>query len=185
MSRLVSIAGLSGLPLAIAASSALSAIVASSALSREADDVYKAARDVLNSAERSEVLFGDKAEALSDLARLGTECADPGWDGDDAAPIDPITLFLTKRFILALPYGIPMPEFAAEPDGKISLDWSQSRSRQFSLTIGHGDRLAFAWMDGADKGHAIAQFDGVNIPSLVLDQIRRLVGNAHTSLWAA
>jgi hypothetical protein len=185
MSRLVSIAGLSGLPLAIAASSALSAIVASSALSREAEDVNEAARDVLNSAEGSQVLFGDKAQALSDLVTLGAEHAQPGWDGDNAAPIDPTALSLARRFILAMPYDIPRPEIAPEPDGKISLDWHQSSSRQFSLSIGHGNRLAFAWLDGADRGHAVAQFDGVNIPWLVLDHIRRLVGNAHASLRAA
>jgi hypothetical protein len=184
MSRLVPIVGLSGLPLAIAANSALRAIVAGSALSSEAGDVYKAAKDVLNSAERSEVLFGDKAEALSDLARLGAEYAQPDWDGDDGVPIDQSALSLAKCFIRAMPDDIPVPEIAPEPDGKISLDWSRSRSRQFSLTIGHGNRLAFAWVDGADKGHAVAQFDGVDIPSLVLDQIRRLVGNA-ASLWAA
>jgi hypothetical protein len=180
MSRLVSIEGL-----AIAANSALLAIVVSSGLSPEADDVNKAARVVLDSTESSEALFGDKAEALSDLATLGAEYTQPGWDGGDAAPIDPSALSLAKCFIRAMPYDVPVPEIAPEPDGKISLDWHQSSSRQFSLSIGHGNRLAFAWLDGADRGHAIAQFDCVNIPWLVLDHIRRLVGNAHASFRAA
>ena len=61
-----------------------------------------------------------------------------------------------------------MPEFAPEPDGAISLDWIQSRHRLFTLSISASNRLAYAWLDGTDKGHGVARFDGRTIPRRVL-----------------
>jgi hypothetical protein len=89
-------------------------------------------------------LFGEKAAALSQLDAMALECSEDGWDGDDAAAIDPIAVLLTKRFIRALPDGLPLPELAPEPDGWISIDWIRSRNRRVSVSIGRSDRLAYA-----------------------------------------
>ena len=156
-----------------------------SAISPEANAVHRAATKVVESAERSQALFGEKAAALSRLAELATECAEPGWDGEDAAAIDPTAVLWTKRFVRALPPGMPLPEFGPEPDGAISLDWIRSRNRLFSLSIGRSNRLAYAWLDGADKGHGVARFDGQNVPPRVLDGIERIVGPGHAGLRAA
>jgi hypothetical protein len=78
--------------------------------------------------------------------------------------------------VRALPDGIPLPEFAPEPDGSISLDWILSRNRLFSVSIGHSSRLAFAWLDGADNGHGVARFDGQNVPPRVLEGIKCIIG---------
>jgi hypothetical protein len=172
-------------PTIVATSNLALAMGGSTALSREAHFVSEAATEFVKSTERSEALSGDKNAVLSDLAALGTDYANPGWDGGHAAPIDPVAMFFVRRFVHALPYGISMPELAPEPDGSVSLDWSASRNRVFSLSIGPSNRLAFAWLDGADTGYATAQFDGIDIPSLVLDQIRKLVGNARAPLRAA
>jgi hypothetical protein len=129
-------------------------------------------------AERSLALFGEKVAALSQLAALAEECADPRWDGAEAAPLDPAAHAIAGRFIRSLPDGIPLPEFAPEPDGSISLDWTASRTRLFSLSIGYDNRLAYAWLDGADKGHGVAHFDGWLIPPRILDDIRRIVGHS-------
>lgn len=172
-------------PTIVATSHLALAMAGSSALSREAHIVSEAATEFVKLAERSEALSGDKNAVFSDLAELGTDYADRGWDGGNAAPIDPVTMFFVRRFIHALPDDIPMPELAPEPDGSVSLDWSKSRSRLFSLSIGPSNRLAFAWLDGGDKGYATAQFSGADIPSLVLDQIRKLLGNARAPLRAA
>jgi hypothetical protein len=172
-------------PTIVASSHLALAMAGGTALSREASVVSDAATEFVKLAERSEALSGDKNAVLSDLATLSTEYADWGWDGDNAAPIDPVAMFFVKRFIRALPDDIPMPELAPDPDGSISLDWSESGYRLFSMSVGPSNRLAFAWLDGADKGYATAQFDGVVIPSLVLDQIRKLAVNGHSPLWAA
>src|SRR5262245_55249425 len=100
-----------------------------SALSSEANAVYRAATKVMGSAEQSLALFGAKAVALSRLAELVSECAEAGWDGADALAIDLVTGLSVAQFVRALPDGEPLPEFTPEPDGSISLDWIQSRNR--------------------------------------------------------
>lgn len=155
-----------------------------SAISLEARAVREAVTEIAHSTERSMALFGEKAAALSRLAALATECAEDGWDGDDAAGIDPMAVRTAERFIRALPEGLPLPEFAPDPDGSISLDWIATRNRLFSLSIGGNGRLAYAWVDGTDKGHAVARFDGQNIPARVLEGIESIVGR-HVGLRAA
>jgi hypothetical protein len=146
-----------------------------SAISHEASEVHRAANEVVKSDERSQALFGEKAAALWQLAVLQHEYSEPGWNGEDAAPLDPTAVLLAARFLRMLPQGIPLPELAPEPDGSISLDWIQSPKRLFTLSIGRSNRLPFAWLDGADKGHGVAHFDGKNIPSRILRGIEDVV----------
>ena len=155
-----------------------------SAISPEALAVHKAIREVVESIERSIALFGEKAEALSQLAALARDCAEKGWDAEEAAAVDPIAVFWAEHFVRALPDGLPLPEFALEPDGSISIDWIPSRNRLFSLSIGHGNRLAYAYLDGANKGHGVAWFDGRNIPPRVLQDIKGILGQGHVGLRA-
>jgi hypothetical protein len=179
MHRIVPVVGLSG-------HLALQALAGGgSAVSPVAREVHEAATKIVESAERSRALFGEKAAALLQLAALATECAEQGWDGENAAAIDPIAVQLAERFVRALPDGIPLPEFAPEPDGSISLDWIQSRNRLLSLSVGRNSRLAYAWLDGADKGHAVARFDGHNVPPRILESIIGIVGPGHAGLRAA
>jgi hypothetical protein len=178
MYKIVPIVGLSG-------HLALQALAGGgSAISSEANAVNKAATEVTESAEQSLALFGKKAAALSQLSALATECAALGWDGGDATAIDPAAELVAMRFLRALPDNMPLPEFAPEPDGSISLDWIQSRDRLLSLSIGSSNRLAYAWLDGTDRGHAVARFDGRNIPLHILKAIKDVVGQ-DAGLWAA
>ena len=156
-----------------------------SAVSSEARALQRAACDVVTAVERSIVMFGEKAEALSRLAALASECAEPGWDGEDVIAIDPGAVVLTGRFVRALPDGLPLPEFAPEPDGSISLDWIVSRHRLLSLSVGRSSRIAYAWLDGTDKGHAVARFDGLHVPPPILESITRIVRPGHAGLRAA
>ena len=156
-----------------------------SAISSEAEIVSKAATALVESAERSRSLFGQKAIAISELMALANECAEPDWDGDEASAIDPAAVMTAKDFVRAMPNEMPMPEFAPEPDGSVSLDWIHSRNRLFSLSIGRSNRLAYAWLDGADRGHGVARFDGLSIPSRVLEGIQSILNNGNASLRAA
>jgi hypothetical protein len=179
MHRIVPVVSLSG-------QIALQALVGGdSAVSLEADTVHRAATKVAELAERSLALFGAKSVALSQLATMAADCAEKGWDGNAALAIDPIALLSTRRFIRALPENLPLPEFSPEPDGSISLDWIRSRTRLFSLSVGRSDRLAYAWLDGTDKGHGVARFDGQNVPPRVLEAIEAIVGQGHAGLRAA
>ena len=157
----------------------------SSAISSEARAAQKAATTVVESAERSQALFGEKAAAISQLRALAHECSEQGWDGAEACALDPTAVLIAEGFVRALPDGIPLPEFAPEPDGSVSLDWIQSRNRLFSMSVGPSHRLAYAWLDGADKGHGVARFDGENVPPRILEGIRGIMNHGRTSLRAA
>jgi hypothetical protein len=155
------------------------------ATSREGQYVCEAASAIVELAERSQALFGTKATSLSRLRSLVNECVEAGWDGGDAAAISPIAALHAEHFIRALPDAIPLPEFSPEPDGSISFDWIRSRSQMFSLSIGESGRIAYAWLDGSDKGHAVAQFDGETVPRRILQGISDTMEVAHASLRAA
>lgn len=158
---------------------------ASTAVSLEAQAVRRAACDVISSAERSDSLFGTKAAVISEIWKLADECGVADWDGNQALPMDEAAVDGAVALIRAFPAGIPMPEVAPEPDGSISLDWIPSRHRLFSISVGSSPRLAYSWLDGADKGHGVSQFDGWKIPARVLEGILSIVNHGNTSLRPA
>lgn len=114
----------------------------SSAYSDDAKAIGVKITAVAQQFERSQALFGDKAAAISQLQAMAIECAEPGWDGNEASAINPLAVFIAENFVRALPNFIPLPEFAPEPDGSISLDWLPSRHRLFSISVGTNNRLA-------------------------------------------
>ena len=151
-----------------------------SAISTEAQSVQQAAGDVVDRVERSQALFGSKSTAISQLWALANECADANWNADGALPIDHLSVYGAQALVRALPDETPLPEFAPEPDGSISLDWIRSRNCLFSMSVGRNNRLACAWLDGADSGHFVASFGGENVPPRILEEIARVTkgGNA-------
>jgi hypothetical protein len=155
------------------------------AISAESQAIRNSAREVVALAERSIALFGTKAVAISEIWALAAEHAHDGWDGEGARSVSLAAANLAASVVRALPGDLPMPELAPEPDGSISLDWIGSRSRLFSVSVGERDRLAYAWLDGTDKGHGVARFDGERIPPRVLDAIRETVLPPHASIRVA
>jgi len=153
-----------------------------SAISAEALAVEKKAAAVVGSGERSQALFGEKAAAISQLRALANDCSEPGWDGNEASAIGPLAVSMAERLVRALPDGLPLPEFAPEPDGCISMDWIQSRNRLFSISVGNNHRLAYAWVDGADRGHAVAGFDGERAPRRVIEGIREILDHGNATI---
>ena len=91
--------------------------------------------------------------------------------------IDPMAILNAEAIVRALPIGVPLPEFAPEPDGSVSLDWTQSRTQQFSLSVGRSHRLSYAWLDGTDSGHGVATFDGSTIPPRIIEGIFAIAKN--------
>jgi hypothetical protein len=129
--------------------------------------------------ERSFALFGHKAAAISSLYELYIDHGQSNWDGEGAVPTSPAALETAIWFIRVLPDHLPMPEIAAEPDGAISLDWACSRHRVFTLSIGTTDRLAYAWLDGSDRGHGVARFDGERVPQKIIEGIEGATREDH------
>lgn len=156
-----------------------------SAVSDAARSIRTAARRVGARAEKSHALFGSKADAISDIHALVHERAEAVSDGEDVRPIAPGAVLLAEDFIRALPRGFPLPGFAPEPDGSIGMDWYRARNHVFSLSVGTDDRLAYAWLDGTDRGHAVSRFDGERVPSRILAGIATIMKLGNASFWAA
>ncbi|MCC5839419.1 MAG: hypothetical protein JJT96_04770 [Opitutales bacterium] len=131
--------------------------------------------------EGSELLFGTKARLISELRDMATECADDDWDGYGAQAVSEAARLRAEAFIRALPEGMAAPEIAPEADGQISFDWLPSRTKTFSLSIDAGNRLACAWIDGANRGHGAEVFEGNVLPIRLLEELLRLTrdGSAH------
>src|SRR5258708_1392744 len=104
------------------------------AVSPEASAVRDRACAIVESTERSIALFGPKAGGISEMWSPVADHAHIGWDGNDARPISRLAGNIAEAFIRALPNDVPTPEFAAEPDGSISLDWIDSRTRLVSVS---------------------------------------------------
>ena len=158
-----------------------------SAVSFEAGTVRATAGRIVDSVERSGALFGSKTAAISQVVwGLASEHGSPGWDGGDALPVDRRAIDRAVAFIKALPDGMPMPEVAADPDGSVSLDWIRSRHCLFTLSIGaENKRLAYAWIDGNDRGHAVSTFEAGAVPQRVLDGILSVTGHRDAAVRAA
>ena len=159
-----------GLQLGVAALYALAR--PGSAVSSEARAVQVRAEAIVERVERSDALFGSKTAVISELWGLARSHAEVGWDGGDALPVDRQAVARSVAFIRALPERCDMPEVGVDPDGAVTLDWIASRHRMLSIGVaGNSDRLAYAWVDGTDRGHAVAKFDRDTVPVRLMQAI--------------
>jgi len=157
--------------------SALCCSLNDTSVSVEARRVADLGGAIYSDFERSEILFGARNQAISDLCNLLEEAGKANWDGYGAKAITRDTAAMVLAFINSLPHGYPLPEFAAEPDGSISLDWIRDAHHMFSMSVGVNNRFSCAWIAGSDKGHCVARFDGQHIPTIILLGIQQAVGN--------
>ena len=158
---------------------------ASSALSKDAKLTDRAVSAIVSSCEESVALYGERSLVHSSLIEMAVECSQADWDGNGAYPINIESLRLARSFLDALPVGFSMPECAPEPDGSISLEWVMSRYSRFSISIGNTDRLSYAWLDGTDKGHGVARFDGIILPKHILAALSNILHNEQFNVSVA
>lgn len=128
----------------------------------------------------SKALFGLKEDALNRLYELAAECADADWDGCGAEAVSRGAVERSAHFIRRLPEGLPLPEISVEPDGEIAFDWSPTPTQTFSVSIGTADRMACAWVNGIERGHAVVFSNNGEIPSRILQEIQRITNNDST-----
>jgi hypothetical protein len=147
------------------------------AISHEGRSAGQAVATAMQKAESSVALFGSKASAISKLDIIAQECSVDDWDSYGASAINADALENAKDFIRTLPSELPLPEAGPEPDGSISFDWIHSRHRMFSVSVGMNDRLAFAWLDGTDKGHGVARFDGTSACDRIVSELKPFIRN--------
>lgn len=154
-----------------------------SAVSAEAESVRLNASVVVEQVHRSVALFGPKAIFFSSLTDLARDCRESNWDGYGAVSANPQALLGAVEIILSLPDDLPLPECSIEPDGCVSLDWLPAPYRTLTVSVGETDRLPYAWVDGTDRGHAVARLVSGQLPSRILAEIRRFT--SHESSFRA
>lgn len=154
---------------------------ANSGVSEEADRLAKATKELQLHCERPESLYGRKAEAINRLYAAVDELrVDVNQE-----PAVPEAMLNATKFLRILPNEMRLPDIGVEPDGSISLDWIVSRTCMLSISISTSDRLAFAWLNGSDRGHAVAYFRGGLIPEPLFSVMRSLIPNDSITLRAA
>lgn len=143
-----------------------------SAVSSEALHVHDSAMRLVESVESSAALFGAKMDAMAALQSLVSLHLHQGWDGGEAFPANLVAVGRAADFLRALPDGVEMPEVGVEPDGAITLDWLPSRYRMLSISFtSNSDRLAYAWLDGSDRGSGVVRFDRQVIPRQLMEAV--------------
>jgi hypothetical protein len=108
------------------------------------------------------------------LHELIEECGRSNWDGYRAQPVLFNSYEKAKRFVRSLPFGIPVPEVSAEPDGEITLEWFATPTRVFSVSVGPDNELNYAGLFGASSTYGTEVFHD-EIPEVVLSHIKRVV----------
>jgi hypothetical protein len=111
------------------------------------------------------------------LTALEGDCLLSNWDGYGSKPVSLRALRRAEDLIASFPDDVPLPECSIEPDGCVSLDWMPARYRTFTVSIGESDRLPYAWVDGTDRGHAVARLAEGQLPSRILTEIRRFMSH--------
>lgn len=144
------------------------------AVSREAGIVRQNASRVVGRTEQSVALFGIKSLALTALSSAAGECSENNWDGYGALPVERRALELAAEIIRSIPDGLPMPEFAIEPDGSVSMDWMPTPRRTFTLSVGKNARIPYAWVDGTDHGHGVVRLEDGRIPARLIGEIQSI-----------
>ena len=96
-----------------------------------------------------------------------------------------LAVLVAEHFVRALPSHIPMPDFTVDPDGDVSLNWTTLQKRRLTLSVSASQRIAFAWLDGIERGYGVAVFDGLNVPSRILSELDRFAYNGNASLRTA
>ncbi len=59
-----------------------------------------------------------------------------------------------------------------------------SRTRAFSISVDDSGRLAFAWMNGSDRGHGVVRFQD-SIPAPLFSQLTDLIDDDRAAVRAA
>lgn len=111
-----------------------------------------------------------RRELKQALRTLAKECSMPDWDGEGAAPVEQSTLANARRFVDALPMGLPEPEPGVHPDGEIAFSWIGAKGHRLSMAVGPTGRLTYAYRKLPSKMNG-TEWLGDRIPKPLLEYI--------------
>ena len=146
-----------------------------SGVSRESRILEKTATELVVKGRESESLNGQKNSLASRLWELAVDCKEVNWNGQEAAPISPEAVEQAEEFIRAWPFEKDLPDCAPEPDGSVSLEWIYAKNRRLAVSFNGGRRLAYAWLDGSEKGRGVCNFEGAQIPGVIVNTVKLLI----------
>jgi len=116
----------------------------------------------------------------SDLHNLANECADAGWDGYDAMPVDAGAIERALEVLDAVSAarnGVVM-SVGAEADGQVTIEWHRSASWTLSVSVSGSGELHYSALLGSGKAYGTELFDAsVGIP----DTLRQLIGRVEAA----
>jgi hypothetical protein len=94
--------------------------IASGGESDAAKFVAEKAREAWQAVYRTHTFGHAFNETLEDLTSVKDRTGQPDWDGYGAEAVGGDAVGVARRFLEALPPGLPRPEVGAEPDGDIT-----------------------------------------------------------------
>jgi hypothetical protein len=102
-----------------------------------------------------------KVESLvSDIEQLVKESQQSGHG--ETSSIDLETAARAIEFAYLLPWSLPAPEIAPDPDGEIMFDWIGPSRKMFSVSVNRVGRIAYAGRFGErSKVHGIEQLSDI------------------------
>lgn len=86
----------------------------------------------------------DRSDVYHDLDEAFAEASEHNWDGYDSERASLGAYIEARRFIGMLPTGIPTPEIAVSPQGRILFCWQQLPIQMLTLTMSDTGDIAFA-----------------------------------------
>ena len=148
----------------------------STTLSRSASEAGRAVEeqvDRFNRRLRKLATFGVESHIRSELVEAFDECRKPDWDGYDALPVTYDSYRLAEQFLLAIPLGVPMPSVGAEPDGHLTLEWSNVVRRTLSISFDPSGELHYAALIGPGRMCGTEPFIDV-VPATIIHLIKQV-----------
>jgi hypothetical protein len=138
--------------------------------SPEADFLSQRLEEWIKDSENAESLY---APAIRELEDTFLDCRSQNWDGYEALQVSDETFLRSRQFLSRLMGQFPAPTTSATPGGSLAFEWFVSPKRRFLVSIGEGERIAYAGLFGADPAHGTAEFTD-EMPPEIVQHLRRL-----------
>jgi hypothetical protein len=113
-------------------------------------------------------------DAIASMKELYEEYSVDNWDGYMGEAVTAGAYEEALNILNALPPHLPIPEFVAEPDGSIGLEWSNGPDRIFAASVSGKGLIVYAGILGrGNKAHGTEVFDD-SLPESISGKIKRI-----------
>lgn len=113
------------------------------------------------------------ADRLSSLVEAVAETSLPNWDGHGADPVSPLAVYFAHQLLASIPETWPSPEIAVDPDGDVSLEWSNGPRSVLSVSVDSTGMLHYAALFGDTRFHGAEAFVD-RLPEAIMHGLSRI-----------